>query len=245
VIDVLAEPSPTLEATGIAADAVEYFVATEFVGVPGRPVRTLEHDIEARRNEGRPFAEDELIDLAEQLCGALAALHTRRRVKQRASGRREEYWIHADIKPENVLVLGPPAQYVLIDYDAAVVDGQPIGFTTPAYSPPVPPGATRPPERDSAHERFDIYMLGATLAEALGLARLDEDMRRQLYGTVHEHGQAKQRLAAHGHSPIITTLIASCLAEPAYRTRNVQSIQADLARARDGAVLSSVLLGNR
>jgi serine/threonine protein kinase len=241
VIDVLIEPSPTLEASGITADATEYFVVTEFVGLAGHEVRTLEDDIKARREAGRAFAEDELIDLAEQLCGALAALHTRRRVD---SGRREEYWIHADIKPENVLILGPPAQYVLIDYDAAVVRGQPIGTTTPAYSPPAPPGATRGPELDSADERFDIYMLGATLAEALGLARLDEDTRRQLYGTVREHGLAKQELAAHGHSPILTTLIASCLAEPAYRTRNVQSIQADLARARDGAVLSSVLLGN-
>ncbi|WP_067793888.1 phosphotransferase [Actinomadura formosensis] len=245
VIDVLPEPSPTLEASGVAADEHEYFVVTEFVGIPGRPVRTLEDDIKARRREKRPFTEDELIDLAEQLCGALGALHARRPAKRRTPGHREEYWIHADLKPENVLVLGPPEQYILIDYDAAVVDGQPISTTTPAYSPPVPHGATRNPELDKAAERFDIYMLGATLAEALGLSRLDEDMKRQLYGTAHEHGVAKQRLAALGGSPILTTLIASCLAEPAYRTRNVQSIQADLARARDGAVLSSVLLGAR
>ena len=245
VIDVLAEPSPTLEETGIAAQDDEYFVVSEFVGVPDRPVCTLEDDIGARRSEGRPFTEDELIDLAEQLCGALAALHARRQVKRRIAGRREEYWIHADLKPENVLVLGPPAQYVLIDYDAAVADGQPIGTTTPAYSPPGAPGAARGPELDAASERFDIYMLGATLAEALGLTRLDDDTRRQLYGTIREHGLAKQRLAELGHSPILTTLIASCLAEPTYRTRNVQSIQADLARARDGAVLSSVLLGAR
>lgn len=245
VIDVLPEPSPTLEATGIAAEDDEYFVLSEFVGEPDRPVRTLEDDIKARRAERRPFTEDELIDLAEQLCGALAALHARRPVKRRTAGRREEYWIHADVKPENVLVLGPPALYVLIDYDAAVVDGQPISTTTPAYSPPVPAGATRGPELDAASERFDIYMLGATLAEALGLARLDDDTRRQLYGTVREHGLAKQRLAALGHSPIVATLIASCLAEPTYRTRNVQSIQADLTRARDSAVLSSVLLGHR
>jgi serine/threonine protein kinase len=245
VIDVLAEPSPTLEATGIATQDDEYFVITEFVGERGRPVRTLENDIKARYAEGRPFTEDELIDLAEQLCGALAALHARRPVKRRAAGRREEYWIHADVKPENVLVLGPPALYVLIDYDAAVVDGQPIGTTTLAYSPPAPPGAARGPELDAASERFDIYMLGATLAEALGLTRLDDDTRRQLYGTVHEHGQAKRRLAELGHSPILTTLIASCLAEPSYRTRNVQSIQADLSRARESAVLSSVLLGNQ
>ena len=245
VIDVLAEPSPTLEARGIAAEDNEYFVVTEFVGVRDQPVRTLEAEIEARCEKGQHFTEDELIDLAEQLCGALAALHARRPVKRRTSGRREEYWIHADLKPENVLVLGPPAQYVLIDYDAAVVDGEPIGTTTPAYSPPAPPGATRSPELDKASERFDIYMLGATLAEALRLARLDDDTRRQLYGTVREHGLAKQKLAELGHSPILTTLIASCLAEPDYRTRNVASIQADLARARDGAVLSSVLLGTR
>jgi serine/threonine protein kinase len=242
VIDVLVEESPTLEARGITPQDEEYFVVTEFVGIPGKPVRTLEDEIR-ERGEGdkkRRFTEDELIDLAEQLCGALAALHTPRR-----GGRGDEYWIHADLKPENVLVLGPPAQYVLIDYDAAVVRGEPISTTTPAYSPPAPPGTDRSPELDSASEKFDIYMLGASLAHALTLARLDENAKRKLYGTIQEHNAEKQRLAKHGLSPILTTLIASCLADPDYRTRNVQSILADLARARDGAVLSSVLLGGK
>jgi serine/threonine protein kinase len=244
VIEVLQEPSPTLSARGIDADDEELFVVTEFVGVPGKPVRTLEDVITERHKRGRPFTEDELIDLAEQLCGALAALHAPRRVIH-GVGERSEYWIHADLKPENVLVLGPPAQYVLIDYDAAVVDGERISTTTPAYSPPVPAETDRSPELDKADEKFDIYMLGATLAHALGLARLDDDTKRKLYGTASEHVQAKQKLARHGHSPILTTLIASCLAEPEYRIKNVQSIQADLARARDGAVLASVLLGSQ
>jgi len=249
VISFLKEPSPALEATGNDDGTLEYFVVSEFVGIPGRTsqdkisVLTLDDDIRARRDAGRPFAEDELIDLAEQLCGALAALHAPRHRTQRSG--RGEYWIHADVKPENVLVLGPPAQYVLIDYDAAVMAGQPINTTTLAYSPPIPDGASRGDEQDRAHEKFDVYMLGATLAEALTLNRLDEATRRLLYGSAHEHSQAKQRLAAHGHSPILTTLIASCLAEPGFRIGNVQSIQADLSRARDGAVLSSVLLGNK
>lgn len=240
VIDVLVEESPTLEARGITPRDDEYFVVTEFVGIPGKPVRTLENEIMDRHDKMRSFTEDELIDLAEQLCGALAALHAPRR------GRRgDEYWIHADLKPENVLVLGPPAQYVLIDYDAAVVRGEFIGTTTLDYSPPVPPGADLSTERDSASEKFDIYMLGTTLAHALTLARLDEQTKRNFYGTFHEHTAEKQRLAEYGLSPILTTLIASCLADVEFRTRNVQSILTDLARAREGAVLSSVLLGEK
>ncbi|GAA0958344.1 hypothetical protein [Actinocorallia libanotica] len=244
VIDVIADPSPTLIEEGIEPVADEYFVVMEFVGVEGRPVLTLLDEIKERKREGRPFTEDELIDLAEQLCGALGALHTRRKASG-AMGKKEEYWIHADLKPENVLVLGPPAQYVLIDYDAAVVDGEPISTTTDAYAPPAPPGARRSEECQRATEGFDIYMLGATLAEALTLEKLDEDTKRGFYGTLREHGLAKQKLAGHGGGPILTTLISSCLAEPKVRTRNVQSILSDLARARDGAALYAALMDAR
>ncbi|CCW13339.1 phosphotransferase [Rhodococcus aetherivorans] len=239
VIDVLVEPSPTLEIAGIDRLHKEYFVVTEFIGAGGHPVWTLKDEIHDRRARKQPFTEDELIDLAEQLSGALGALHARRPAA--APGKSEEYWIHADVKPENILVLGPPAQYVLIDYDAAVVDGQPIGTTTLAYSPPVPPGLSQSAEADCAHERFDLYMLGATLAEALTLTRLDESLKRQFYGTIHDFGKAKRELSGYCRSPILTTLIASCLAEPAMRTRNVQSIQTDLARAREGVALYAAL----
>ncbi|REE97765.1 hypothetical protein [Thermomonospora umbrina] len=238
VVDVLNEESPSLVAAGMADPEKEYFVVTQFIGLPDTPVRTLKDDIDERRRSDRPYTELELIDLAEQLCGALGALHARRSAKKKA-GRSEEYWIHADIKPENVLLLGPPAQYVLIDYDGAVIDGDPIAVTTAAYSPPVPPGYELSPERDKAEELFDIYMLGATLAEAAGLERLDEETRRMLYGDGPQEG--RRRIAALERSPIVTTLIVSCLAPPKFRLRTVQSIQADLIRARDGAALASVL----
>ncbi|MGV9663784.1 hypothetical protein [Nocardia niigatensis] len=243
IIDVLAEPSPTLEAQGILSTTTEHFVVSQFIGLDGEPVQTLQKEIETRHDRGNRFSEDELMDLAEQLCAALGALHTRRPSK--TPGKREEYWIHADLKPENVLILGPPPQYILIDYDAAVLNEQPIGTTTPAYSPPIPRGSTKSDESDAAHERFDIYMLGVTLAEALTLDRLDDDLKRLLYGDEDDFSKGKQQLAQHGASPILTTLIGSCLASPDRRTRNVQSIIADLARARDTAALYKALTGQR
>lgn len=241
VVETLTDPSPSLQVIGHPEPLVEYFVVQQFVGAGWTPARTLRDQISERARTGQRFTELELLDLASQLCDTLAAVHTER--SQRQSGRRT-YWVHADVKPENILVLGPPWRYVLIDYDGAVEKDSPIPLTTPEYAPPRRPDGYNP-EEDKASERFDIYMFGATLAEAAGLGRLDESVRRDLYGAEERHIEGKSAIREMGYGPILTTVIASCLAAPGRRLGSAGVVAADLARARNACVLSNLLLSER
>jgi serine/threonine protein kinase len=236
VVDTLREPSPALLATGVHTPPDEIFIVQQFVGYGWSAARTLKDDLATRAAASRRFTSAELLDLADQLCSTLAALHTPRR---RPDGGRTAYWVHADVKPENILVLGPPWQYVLIDYDGAVEKDDVIRVTTDNYAPPLPLG-TR--ERDSADQRFDIYMLGATLAEAAGLRQLDDNLRLNLYRDESAHQEAKRQVAELGYGPILTSVIATCLAEPNYRIAEVGIVQDELTRARQTSALARALL---
>ncbi len=239
IVDVLAEPAPALLAAGVDEPPDELFVVQQFVGYGQDAAASLADEIKTRADESRPFTEAELLDLADQLCNALAALHRPRRDNR---GSRTTYWIHSDVKPENVLVLGPPWRYVLIDYDSAVEAGEEIRVTTPRYAPPAPVGTPeRPPERHRADQRFDIYMLGMTLAEAAGLRPLDDDVRDSLYrGDKTAHVQATRRLAELGYGPIVNIVIATCLSER--RLADVGKVQNELARTRQSSALRRALL---
>ncbi|WP_238016996.1 phosphotransferase [Dactylosporangium sp. AC04546] len=236
VVTTVHDPSPAQRAMGHADVGDELFAVQQFVGVGAEAASTLRTIIEERKAEGRRFRELELLDLAAQLCDTLAALHGEWRARD---GGRSRYWVHADIKPGNILVLGPPWRYILIDYDGAVEQGAQIQLTTEPYSPPVRVGGQR--ERDAADERFDIYMFGATLAEAAGLQRLDDRTREQLYGSKQEHADGKKVLRSLGYGPILTTVIASCMAPPNTRFRDAGLVAADLALARNAEVLSGLL----
>jgi serine/threonine protein kinase len=235
VIEEIREPSPTLLEVGVQGDQ-ELFVVQQFIGHNWTTAMTLKDDIYARRTEGRKFTEGELLDLADQLCNTLAALHTRRR---RVNGNGITYWVHVDIKPENILLLGPPWRYVLIDYDAAVEKGEYIATTTDFYAPP---GAGRESERNRADQRFDLYMLGTTLAEAAGLCRLDEDSRLGLYrGDEADRAEGRRRLADLGYGPILTSIIVTCLTAPDFRYSDVGVVQHELTRARRNSALHRAL----
>lgn len=237
IVATVADPSPSLLAAGHRDVYEELFAVQQFVGVGDQAARTLHDLIEERRQANRKFDELELLDLAAQLCDTLAALHGVRQDGQRAN---RKTWVHADIKPANILVLGPPWRYILIDYDGAVEQGAQIPLTTAAYAPPSQAGGQS--ELDAAEDEFDIYMFGATLAEAAGLKRLDETVRVQLYGSMKEHTLGKRALRELGYGPILTTVIASCLAPPKNaRFRQAAAVAADLALARNAAVLSGLL----
>ncbi|MGW4541670.1 hypothetical protein ACWEOP_27875 [Streptomyces chartreusis] len=240
VICVESQPSPSLSAAGRHPDPLpnESFLVQQFIGQRGGASRTLQDEIEARAKEKRRFTQSELLDLAEQLCNTLAALHTERH-NGRASSKG---WIHADLKPENILVLGPPARYVLIDYDAAVQVGDYISTTTLAYAPPGTEGTDEPGERVEANVRFDIYMLGATLAHAAGLRRLDPQQYRQLYAEDFDASAPGRRyLTSLGYGPVLTNALATCLSARKFRLGNVDRVRIDLARARSATVLQSAL----
>jgi serine/threonine protein kinase len=236
IVATVQDPSPAQRAMGHAEVGDELFAVQQFVGVGAQAARTLRDLIDERKAEGRRFRELELLDLAAQLCDTLAALHGERRSRD---GDRGRYWVHADIKPSNILVLGPPWRYILIDYDGAVEQGAQIQLTTEAYSPPLQVGGQR--ERDAADERFDIYMFGATLAEVAGLHRLDDSTREQLYGSMSAHTEGKKVLRDLGYGPILTTVIASCLAPPGTRFRDAGLVSTDLTLARNATVLSGLL----
>ncbi|MEU2869749.1 hypothetical protein ABZ769_11140 [Streptomyces olivoreticuli] len=240
VISVESQPSPSLTAAGRHPDPLphESFLVQQFIGQRGGASRTLQDEIEARAKEKRRFTEDELLDLAEQVCNTLAALHTERHNGKTPS----KGWIHADLKPENILVLGPPARYVLIDYDAAVQVGDYISTTTQAYAPPGPEGSDEPGERGEANVRFDIYMLGATLAHAAALRRLDPQQYRQLYAEDFEASAPGRRyLTSLNYGPVLTNALATCLSARKFRLATVDRVRIDLARARSATVLQSAL----
>ncbi|GAA4211557.1 hypothetical protein [Microbispora amethystogenes] len=237
IIDVLREPSPSLLAAGMRNPPEELFIVQRFVGHGATVAATLADQFEVRRAENKPFTEAELLDLADQLCNALGALHAARR-HNGANG--TTYWIHADLKPENILVIGPPWRYLLIDYEGAVEKGKPVEVTTEDYAPL---RGNQDSEYDQADQRFDLYMLGATLAEAAGLRRLSPQARSALYGTDKAaHLEARRELAKLGYGPTLTNIITTCLARPGYRLAQVADVQHELARARQNSALQRVLL---
>ncbi|MFF4060231.1 hypothetical protein ACFYZ8_31890 [Streptomyces sp. NPDC001668] len=239
VISEESQPSPSLVAAGRHPDPPdESFLIQQFIGQRGNASRTLQQDIEERAQHGHFYTEAELLDLAEQLCNTLAALHAERHTGEKSA----KGWIHADVKPENILVLGPPARYVLIDYDAAVQIGDRIATTTRAYAPPAPEGSDEPGETTEGNVRFDIYMLGATLAHAAGLRRLTEEQYRQLYAEDFETiGPARNYLNGLGYGPVLTTALATSLSARKFRLATVDRVRIDLARARSATVLLSAL----
>ncbi|MGW2045370.1 hypothetical protein ACWCPF_09305 [Streptomyces sp. NPDC001858] len=240
VISVEAQPSPSLTEAGHPRPLVESFLVQQFIGAHGTASITLQQDIDARKANEDHYTEAELLDLAEQLCNTLAALHADRHENDKSS----KGWIHADIKPENILVLGPPARYVLIDYDAAVRIGGRVDTTTPAYAPPSAEGTDEPSEKAPAAERFDIYMLGATLAHAAGLKRLSEEHRRQLYAekpAYTDTAEARRYLTSLGHGPVLTNALITCLSWRTFRLSTVDRVRIDLARARRVTALQSAL----
>ncbi|MEU9565121.1 hypothetical protein AB0D16_24285 [Streptomyces sp. NPDC048161] len=247
VISVESQPSPSLLADGGQGGyggqgdgevPYESFLVQQFIGHHGGVSRTLQEEIDERAASHRRFKPDQLLDLAEQLCNTLAALHADRHHGDEHS----KGWIHADIKPENILVLGPPARYVLIDYDAAVQIGDRIRTTTSAYAPPAAEGTDEPSELAPASERFDIYMLGATLAHTAALRRLTDRQARELYAEDFEvSAPARRFIASLSYGPILTNALTTCLSAKKFRLATVDRVRTDLARARSATALRSAL----
>lgn len=101
--------------------------------------------------QGRPFTEQEIMPWFEQVCGALAYLHSL-----------TPPIIHRDIKPQNIIIT-PASQAILVDfgiskiYDANSRTTIGAKAVTPGYSPPEQYGG------GVTDSRADIYSLGSTL----------------------------------------------------------------------------------
>ncbi|GAB3450220.1 hypothetical protein GCM10027570_25210 [Streptomonospora sediminis] len=246
IVNVVEEPSPALQALGHIDRERESFVVQEYVGSEDAGSTTLGGLIADYAARGAQFSTVELLDVAEQLCDALAAMHTPRYREDDGGASVSTSWVHADVKPDNVLVLETPRRYVLIDYDAAKRSGDRIVVSTDPYAPVQRYAGSPPPERDAADQRFDVYMLGATLAHAAGLRPLDDNQRWALYwGDPRQAESAVTELADLGYGPIITHVIRSCLARQEYRLANVGIVRAELRKARDSHTMFAALQARR
>jgi len=116
--------------------------------------KTLEQLLE---QQDEPFPEEQVLIWAEQLCDALAYLHSR-----------NPKVIYRDLKPANVMVVDGTDTVKLIDFGIArfFKPGQSkdtIQFGTSGYAPPEQYGKAQ------TDERADIYSLGALLHHLLSL----------------------------------------------------------------------------
>ncbi len=116
--------------------------------------KTLEQLLEER---DEPFPEEQVLIWAQQLCDALAYLHSQ-----------NPKIIYRDLKPANVMVVDGTDTVKLIDFGIArfYKPGQTkdtIHFGTQGYAPPEQYGKLQ------TDERADIYALGALLHHLLSL----------------------------------------------------------------------------
>ena len=122
------------------------------------------------RRIGRP-PEDRAIEMARQLCAALAAAH-------------ERGVVHRDLKPANIMLDGAGRVRVM-DFGIATFEGDdPAHIGTPAYMAP------EQLEGRAATARSDIYSLGLVLYElftgrsAVTAGALPEVVRRHMTGDI-------------------------------------------------------------
>ncbi len=122
------------------------YMAMEYV--EGRSLRAMLHD-------KHPLPTDKALDIARQVCGALAYLH-------------DEGVVHRDIKPENIL-LTPSGQVKILDFGIALFEserrltwmGLSNAIGTPDYMAPEQIRGRR------GDPRTDVYAVGMMLYEML------------------------------------------------------------------------------
>ncbi|WP_285904704.1 diguanylate cyclase [Paractinoplanes hotanensis] len=163
-----------------------------------------------------PFDEPDVVRLALDLAGPLAAAH--------GAG-----LVHRDIKPDNVIV-EPAGTARLIDFGLAVRDGTDDGGVagTPAYSPPEQTGMLKRP----VDGRSDLYALGVLLFECVTGAppyqATDAGELIRLHATA-PIPDVRERIP--GLSPTLATIIATLMAkDPDDRYQSGGSLIDDLNR---------------
>lgn len=180
--------------------------ADELAGVPFLVFERLSGETLVDRLASGPLAPTEMLALALQLLGALAATH-------------EAGVVHGDVKPSNVF-RSPNGTWKLGDFGVATL-GDEFSTTAPAGTP-----GYMAPERqggDAPTVRSDLYELGVTLYEAATCQRADE-------GAV----AFRRRLELHRGDldPHLARAIAHCLqAPPDLRPASAEDVLRELDRA--------------
>jgi serine/threonine protein kinase len=250
IIDYFWETSPTRIAFDALVDGddelnEEPFVIQQFVGDPQTQAsKTLQALLDEREALGkRGFLIEELLDLADQLTATLEGMHQRQTVV--LDGREvETYWAHCDIKPLNVLAVGPPWRYTLIDHDAAVQIAsnnqlpRDRAFHSEQWEPPVD---------EDADALFDVYSLAALLYHAAALVPPPDSLKAALYTEARvrtEREEAEfERFLSLGLGPILTRVLNDSMAPPSFRLRSARNVRQELRRAREAHFLQKALTG--
>jgi serine/threonine protein kinase/TolB-like protein/Flp pilus assembly protein TadD len=207
-------------------------------GQPFLVMELLEGQTLKERIAEAALSESELLDIASQVAGALAAAH--------AKG-----VVHRDIKPANLFLCdGGPAK--ILDFGLAKLVSEPSQAmqTTgePAAEAPAEATVTRPgtcigtapymsPEQirgEPTDARSDLFSLGATLYQAAtGAAPFQGGARAEVVQAVlSELPVAPRRLRAELSRELERILLKALEKEPARRYQSALELQADLERCR-------------
>ncbi|MEZ4262438.1 MAG: protein kinase [Polyangiaceae bacterium] len=189
--------------------------------------RTLEAEL-----DGKPMAQGRAIDLAIQVCSALAFAH-------------DEGVIHRDIKPENIMLtpgkddFGEPCDVVkvcdfglakLSDPDPETQDITVTGMLcgSPAYMSP------EQARGDKADLRTDIYSLGVSLFEAVtGELPHDGENLQQLFSNKMLKAPRRPSEIVPGIDPLLEDIILRALsADRAARHPTARVLREELKEAR-------------
>jgi eukaryotic-like serine/threonine-protein kinase len=189
--------------------------------------KTLEAEL-----DGKPMAQGRAIDLAIQVCSALAFAH-------------DEGVIHRDIKPENIMLtpgkddFGDPCDVVkvcdfglakLSDPDPETQDITVTGMLcgSPAYMSP------EQARGDKADLRTDVYSLGVSLFEAVtGELPHDGDNLQQLFSNKMLKAPRRPSEIVPGIDPLLEDIILRALsADRAARHATARVLREELKEAR-------------
>lgn len=199
---------------GSGEEGGHFFFAMELL-VDARDLAQVIHD------EGKMKA-DRALDVALQLCSALAELH--------ATG-----VVHRDIKPGNLMVL-PDGQVKLMDFGLAkmmdltalTATGEALG--SPRYmSPEILKG-------QPADYRSDVYQVGVLLYELLaGVPAFDGESFDHLMHLILETEAPDLSTRRPELSADLVSVVRTCLRKtPNDRYRTVEELAANLEAVRDG-----------
>jgi serine/threonine-protein kinase len=182
--------------------------------VPGRDLREL---LEEARSQGQFLSQEQVLAWADQLCDALAYLHTQ-----------NPPVLHRDVKPANIK-LTPAGTIKLVDFGLvkllAPEDDRTVtilqGRGTVQYTPLEQYGS----ETGHTDARSDIYSLGATLYHLLTAHAPVEAKQRFL----NPHSMPAVRVLNPDVSPNVAQAIADAMAmHPDDRPASVTEFRAQL-----------------